>query len=118
MHHGESLRDHSRDDDTNDDGTIVDRMDEMLDAIRPEFNLDSEDPPNPEVKAFFEALKASEEVLHEHTEVILLAFVIRLLAIKSKFAFSNNCYNEVTNLNVMCFRSLISCPWIFTMRRK
>jgi hypothetical protein len=76
----------------------ADRMDEMLEGIRPEFDLDTEDPPTLEVKEFFRLLKASEEPLHEHTKVIVLAFVTRLKAIKSKFFFSKNCYNELLKL--------------------
>jgi hypothetical protein len=73
----------------------VDRMNEMLEAIQAEV---TEDPPTVEVEAFFKLLKASEEPLHEHTEVTLLAFVSRLMAIKSKYFFSNNCYNELMKL--------------------
>jgi hypothetical protein len=73
-------------------------MDEMLEAIRPKFDLDTEDPPTPEVEEFFRLLKASEELLHGHTKVIVLAFVTRLMALKSKFFFSNNCYNELLKL--------------------
>jgi hypothetical protein len=51
-----------------------------------------------EVDEFFRLLKASEESLHEHTKVTLLAFVTQLMAIKSKFFFSNNCYNELLKL--------------------
>jgi hypothetical protein len=76
----------------------ADRMDKMLEAICPEFNLDTEEPPTPEVEAFFKLLKASKEPLHEHTEVNLLAFVTRLMAIKSKYFFYNNCYNELVKL--------------------
>jgi hypothetical protein len=76
----------------------VDRMDEMLEAIRLEFDLDTEDPPTSEVEEFFRLLKASEEPLHEHTKVTVLAFVTWLMAIKSKFFFSNNCYNELLKL--------------------
>jgi hypothetical protein len=76
----------------------ADRMDKMLEAIRPEFDLDTEDPPMPEVEEFFRLLKASEELLHELTKVTVLAFVIRLMAIKSKFFFSNNCYNKLLKL--------------------
>jgi hypothetical protein len=47
---------------------------------------------------FFELLKASEEPLHEHTKLIILVFMTQLMAIKSKFAFSNNCYKELMNL--------------------
>jgi hypothetical protein len=73
----------------------VDRMDEMLEAIQAEV---TEDPPTTEVEAFFKLLKASEEPLHEHTEVALLAFITRLVAIKSKYFFSNNCYNDLLKL--------------------
>jgi hypothetical protein len=75
-----------------------DRMDEMLNAIYLEFEADFEDPPTPEVQMFFELIKASEEPVHEHTTMYVLCFVTRLMAIKSKFAFSNNCYNELLKL--------------------
>jgi hypothetical protein len=74
------------------------RMDEIREAIRPEFDLDTENPPTLEVEEFFSLLKASEEPLREHTKVIVLAFVTRLMAIKSKFFFFNNCYNELLKL--------------------
>jgi hypothetical protein len=74
------------------------RMDEMFEAIQPEFDLDTENLPTPEVEEFFRLLKASEEPLHEHTKVSVLAFVTQLMAIKSKFFFSNNCYNELLKL--------------------
>jgi hypothetical protein len=73
----------------------VHRMDEMLEAIEPEV---TEDLPTAKVEAFFNLLKASEEPLHEHTEVSVLAFVTRLMAIKSKYFFSNNCYNDLVKL--------------------
>jgi hypothetical protein len=76
----------------------IDRMDEMLEAIRPEFDLDTEDPPMPEVDEFFRLLKALDELLHGHMKVTVLAFVTQLMAIKSKFFFSNNCYNELLKL--------------------
>jgi hypothetical protein len=52
---------------------------------------------NPHQK-FFELHKVVEESLHEHTKVIVLVFVTRLMVIKSKFAFSNNYYKELLNL--------------------
>jgi hypothetical protein len=85
-----------------------DRMEEKLDDVRHELlPIDSEnppqppnfeDPPTPDVQEFFELLKAVEESLQEHTKVNILVFVTRLMAIKSKFAFSNNCYRELLNL--------------------
>jgi hypothetical protein len=86
-----------------------DRMEEMLDDVRhelltvdsenPSQPTDYEDPATPEVQKFFELLKATKEPLHEHTKVTILVFVTRLMAIKSKFAFSNNCYKELLNFN-------------------
>jgi hypothetical protein len=73
----------------------VDRMDEILEAIQAEV---TENPPTTEVEAFFKLLKASEEPLHEYTEVTLLAFITRLVAIKSKYFFSNNCYSNLLKL--------------------
>jgi hypothetical protein len=73
------------------------RMDEMLDAIRPELETNPKDLPTPGVQKFFSILRASEEPLHECTIVSVLAVVIRLMEIKSKFAFSNNCYKELLN---------------------
>jgi hypothetical protein len=40
------------------------RMDEMLEAIRPEFDLANEDPSMSEVEEFIRLLKASDELLH------------------------------------------------------
>jgi hypothetical protein len=65
----------------------VDRMDEMLQAIEAEV---TEDPPTTEVEAFFKLLK--------RREVTLLAFITRMMAIKSKYFFSNNCYNDLVKL--------------------
>jgi ferredoxin-like protein FixX len=73
----------------------VDRMDEMVEAIQAEV---TEDPSTMEVESFFKLLKASEESLHEYIEVTLLTFITRLMAIKCKYFFSNNCYNNLVKL--------------------
>jgi hypothetical protein len=73
----------------------VNRMDKMLEAIQVEVTVD---PPTMEVESFFKLLKALEEPLYEHTEVTLLAFNTWLVAIKSKYFFSNNCYNDLLKL--------------------
>ncbi|WVZ83462.1 hypothetical protein U9M48_030607 [Paspalum notatum var. saurae] len=96
--HGEKESRVEVDGEADDDSTGVDRMDEMLEALQPEFGLNSEDPPTKEVEEFFKLLKASEEPLHEHTKVSVLAFVTRLIAIKSKYFFSNNCFNDLLQL--------------------
>jgi hypothetical protein len=51
-----------------------------------------------EGEAFLKLLKTSKEPLHEHTEVTLHAFITRLVAIKSKYFFSNNCYTDLLKL--------------------
>jgi hypothetical protein len=81
-----------------DDRSSDDRMAEMLDAIRLELETNSEDPPTLEVQKFFNMLRVSEESLHEHTIVTVLAFVTHLTVIKSKFAFSNKYYKELLSL--------------------
>jgi hypothetical protein len=75
-----------------------DRMDEMLDAIWLELETNHEDPPTLEVQKFFNMLRASEESLHEHTTISILAFITRITSIKSKFVFSNKCYKELLSL--------------------
>jgi hypothetical protein len=55
--------------------TDEDRMDEIRNAICPEFKADFEDPPTPEVQKLFELLKASEEAVHEHKTMSVLSFV-------------------------------------------
>jgi hypothetical protein len=60
----------------------------------------------PEVSRFFKLLKDSEEPLHEHTNVSILSFMTQLMAIKCKYVFSNNCYNEILKL----FGDVLSKP--------
>jgi hypothetical protein len=50
------------------------------------------------VQKFFDMLRASEEPLHEHMTISILAFVTRITSIKSKFTFSNKCYKELLSL--------------------
>jgi hypothetical protein len=85
-------------DEEEDDRSDDDRMDETLDAMRSELETNPEDPPTLEVQKVFDMLRASEELLHEHTTVSILTFVTRLMTIKSNFAFSNKCYNELLSL--------------------
>jgi hypothetical protein len=77
-----------------DDSTSDDRMDEMFDAIRPEFGTNPEDSLTSEVQKNFDILRDLEESLHEHMTVSVITFVTRLMAIKSNFTFSNNRYKE------------------------
>jgi hypothetical protein len=99
MHHGETIHQRTASVvEDEDDRSGDDRMDEMLDAIRPELETIREDPPTLEVQKFFDMLRASEEPLHKHMIVSVLAFVTRIMSIKSKFTFSNKCYKELLRL--------------------
>ena len=71
--------------DGNDD---MDRMDDMVADIRRGYNMEFEDPP-PKVKNFYRPLAASEKKVHDGTNVIILQVVTRLMALKSKYNFSN-----------------------------
>jgi hypothetical protein len=73
-------------------------MDQMLEDLQPKLTPDLHDSPTPEVQKFFDLIKASEEPLHGHTDMTVLEFVTRLMSIKSKFAFSINCYKELVDL--------------------
>jgi hypothetical protein len=78
MHHDEIVHQRTasvaeEDDDRNGD----DKMDVMLNAIRPELETN----PEPEVQKFFDMLTTSGESLHEHMIVIVLAFVTHLTTI-------------------------------------
>jgi hypothetical protein len=98
-HHGESVHQRTASvTEEEDDRRGDDRMDEMFDAIQPELETNSEDPPTPEVQKFFDMLRASEESLYEHTTVSVLAFMTHLAAIKSKFTLSNKCYKKLLSL--------------------
>jgi hypothetical protein len=87
-HHGEVVPNPNVEEDENNDWVGDDAMYVMLDSLRLELNLSSEDPATPEVSIFFKLLKDYEESLHEHTYVSILAFVTRLMAIKFKYFFS------------------------------
>jgi hypothetical protein len=98
-HHGETIHQRAASvAEDEDDRSGDDRMDEMLDAIRLGLETNCEDPPTLEVQKVFDMLRASEEPLHEHTTVSVLAFITRITSIKSKFKFSNKCYMELLSL--------------------
>eukprot|EP00267_Zea_mays_P041638 XP_020393555.1 atherin-like [Zea mays] len=80
VYHGEDFPRENLLEANNTDDVEYDRMDEMLEDLREDpdlvFPQNHEEPPPPEVKKFFDLLKAAEEPLHEHTTVSVLAFFI------------------------------------------
>jgi hypothetical protein len=82
--------------DGNDDD---DRMDDMIADIGMEYDLGSGDQhPPPEVQNFYRHLAASEEKVHDGTALTILQAVTHLMAMKSKYNFSNQCYNDIIKL--------------------
>ena len=76
-----------------------DRMDEMLTDLGREFEINPEEvPPPEEVRKFYTLLAASDKTVHEGTNVTVLQAVTRLMAMKSKYNFSNKCYNDIVKL--------------------
>jgi hypothetical protein len=71
--------------DGNDD---VNRMDDMVADIRRGYDRESEDPPS-KVQIFYRLLTASEEKVHDGTDVTVLQAVTYLMAFKSKYSFLN-----------------------------
>jgi hypothetical protein len=76
-----------------------DRMDDMIADIGLEYDLGSGDQYPPlEVQNFYRLLPASDEKVHDGTEFTVLHAVMRLVGTKSKYSFSNQCYNDIMKL--------------------
>jgi hypothetical protein len=73
------------------------------------------------VKEFYKLLEASEAKVHEGTDVAVLQAVTRFMTMKSKYSFSNNCYNDIVkliidliSLNHNMLKDLYHCKKIVT----
>jgi hypothetical protein len=80
--------------DGNDD---VDRMDDMVADIGRGYDLESKYP-SLKVHNFYKLLATSEEKEHDGTDVTVVQAVTHLMAFKSKYSFSNECYNDIMKL--------------------
>jgi hypothetical protein len=92
--HGEVQSAVADESDGNDD---VNRMDDMVADIGKGYDLESEDPPS-EVQNFYRLFAASEEKVHDGIDVTVLQPVTQLMGFKSKYSFSNQCYNDIVKL--------------------
>jgi hypothetical protein len=72
-------------------------MDDMVVDIGRGYNQEFEDLPS-EMQNFYRLLAASKEKVHDGTDVTVLQVVTRLMAFKSKYNFSNQCYNDIMKL--------------------
>jgi hypothetical protein len=94
--HGEVQPPAATESDGNDD---EDQMDDMIADIDIEYDLGSGDKHPPlEVQNFYMLLAASEEKVHDGTALTVLQAVTHLMAMKSKYNFSNQCYNDIIKL--------------------
>jgi hypothetical protein len=76
-------------------------MDDMIADIGMEYDLGSGDQhPPPEVQNFYRLLAASDEKVHDGTELTILQAMTHLMGMKSKYNFSNQCYNDVVKFTI------------------
>jgi hypothetical protein len=76
-----------------------DWMDEMLADTGREYKVGSEEQGQPsEVQNFYRLLAATNEKVHDGTDVTVLQVVTRLMTMESKYNFSNQCYNDIVKL--------------------
>jgi hypothetical protein len=95
------------------------RMDDMMSDIGIEFNLGSRDQhPPPEVQNFYRLLSASKEKVHDGTELTILQAVTRLMGMKSKYYFSNKCYNDIVKLIIDLIQAKQNMPKDFYQLKK
>jgi hypothetical protein len=74
--------------DKSDGNNDVDRMDNMVADIGRGYYLESKDPPS-EVQNFYRLLTASEEKVHDGTDMTVLQAVTHLMRFKLKYSFLN-----------------------------
>jgi hypothetical protein len=75
------------------------RMDGMIADIGMEYDLGYGDQhPPPGVQNFCRLLVASDEKVHDGKDLTILQAVTHLMGMKSKYNFSNQCYNDIVKL--------------------
>jgi hypothetical protein len=74
-------------------------MDDMIAHICMEYDLGSLDQHPPSVvQNFYMLLATSNEKVHDGTDLTVLQTVMHLIAMKSKYNFLNQCYNDIMKL--------------------
>jgi hypothetical protein len=88
-----------------------DQMDAMIANICMEYDLGFEyQHPPPEVQNFYRLLAASEEKVHNDTDLVVLHAVTHLIGMKSKYNFSNQCYNNIVKLIIDLIQAKYNMP--------
>jgi hypothetical protein len=71
-------------------------MDDMIANIGMEYDIGSRDQhPPPEVQNFYRLFAASDGKVHNDIDLTILQAVTRLMGMKSRYNFSNQCYNDI-----------------------
>jgi hypothetical protein len=99
--------------DESDGNDVVDRMDDMVADIGRGHDLESEDTLQ-EVQDFYKLFAASAEKVHDGTKVTVLQAVTHLMPFKSKYSFSNQCYNDIMKLLLISSQRCITCRKTYT----
>jgi hypothetical protein len=99
--------------DESDGNDVVDRMDDMIADIGRGHDLESEDTLQ-EVQNFYKLFAASAEKVHDGTKVTVLQAVTHLMPFKSKYSFSNQCYNDIMKLLLISSQRCITCRKTYT----
>jgi hypothetical protein len=85
--------------DESDGSDDEDRMDDMIANIGMEYDLGIGDQHPPQkVQNFFRLLAASDEKVHDGTDLTILQAVMSLMVMKLKYNFLNQCYNDIMKL--------------------
>jgi hypothetical protein len=102
-------------------------MDEMIIDIGREYEVSSrEQAPPPEVQNFYRLFVTSDEKVHDGTDVTILQAVARLMVMKLKYNFSNQCYNDIvkliidleSRLQAVTARRSITCQKTYTVLKR
>jgi hypothetical protein len=74
-------------------------MDDMIVDNGIEYDLGSQDQYSPsEVQNFYRLLATSDEKVHDCMDLTVVQAMTRLMAMKLKYNFSNQCYNDIEKL--------------------
>jgi hypothetical protein len=74
-------------------------MDDIIADSSMEYDLGSRDQHPPlNVQNFYRLLATSDENVQDDTDLTVLPAIMRLMAMKSKYNFSNQCYNDIVKL--------------------
>jgi hypothetical protein len=88
-----------------------DWMNEMVADIGRDYDVGSGEQGHPsEVQNFYRLITAADEKVHDGTDVTVLQAVTRLMTMKSKCSFSNQCDNDIVKLIIDLMSTMLWGP--------